>query len=545
MKQPLHQRLPSNSSFPCDAKTHAIVPARRERTGETRATPTRRSRRPEASRVPRPLTARRGGASSGLRRDEGGPAAPAMPSECGPQRGDRVTDDLHPDGLPTPRRYFAMLAIALGIVMAVLDGTVVNVALPSIARELGASPSAAVWVVNAYQLVIVALLLPLASMGERIGYRRIYTAGIVVFTLGSLGCALSGSLGQLIAARVLQGIGGAAIMSMNGALVRHTYPDAHLGRGIGLNGLVVATAAAVAPSLAAGILAVGPWPWLFAVNVPFGLLNLWLVRHLPRSEQSDRAFDWTSALLSAAMFGLLFVGADTLTRSGAMLPAAAGLAVAAAAAVLLVRRGVRMPAPLIPVDLFRNPVFALSVTASVCAFAAFAITFVALPFYFQAVLGRDQVETGLLMTPWPVALGLAAPLAGRLSDRIEAGVLGGFGMAALAVGLALLSRLSPASGTLGICLMMALCGFGFGCFQAPNNRTMLSAAPRTRSGAAGGMLALARLFGMTVGATTVALVFHLAPGNAEPVSLMLGTGLAIAAGILSLLRLSRPPRPAQ
>ena len=456
-----------------------------------------------------------------------------------------MSDDIHADGLPAPQRYLAMLAIAIGIGMAVLDGTVVNVALPSIARELGASPSAAVWVVNAYQLVIVALLLPLASLGERMGYRRIYAVGVAVFTLGSLGCALSDSLPELIAARVVQGIGGAAIMSMNGALVRHTYPDAHLGRGIGLNGLVVAIAAAVAPSLAAGILAVGPWPWLFAVNVPFGLLNLWLARHLPRAEQSGRAFDWTSAFLSAAMFGLFFVGADTLTREGANLPAAAGLVVAAVAAMLLVRRGLRMPAPLIPVDLFRNPVFALSVTASICAFAAFAITFVALPFYFQTALGRDQVETGLLMTPWPVALGLAAMLAGRLSDRIPAGVLGGLGMAAVALGLALLSRLSPGSGTLAITLMMALCGFGFGCFQAPNNRTMLSVAPRARSGAAGGMLSLARLLGMTLGATVMALVFHLVPDRAEPVSLMIGTAFAISAGMVSVLRLSRTARPGE
>ena len=118
------------------------------------------------------------------------------------------------------------------------------------------------------------LLLPLASLGERLGYRRIYQVGVAVFTVGSLGCALSESLASLVAARVVQGVGGAAIMSMNGALVRHTYPDAHLGRGIGLNGLVVALSAAVAPSLASGILAVGPWPWLFAINVPFGLMNL-------------------------------------------------------------------------------------------------------------------------------------------------------------------------------------------------------------------------------------------------------------------------------
>jgi DHA2 family multidrug resistance protein-like MFS transporter len=451
-----------------------------------------------------------------------------------------VSDEIHPDGLPVPRRYLAMLAIGIGIAMAVLDGTVVNVALPSIAAELGASPSSAVWVINAYQLVIVALLLPLASLGERIGYRRIYQAGVVVFTLGSLACALSTSLPMLIAARVAQGVGGAAIMSMNGALVRHTYPDSQLGRGIGLNGLVVAISAAVAPSLASGILAIGPWPWLFAVNVPVGLLNIWLAHHLPRSEESDRPFDWTSALLSAAMFGLFFVGVDALSRGVAALPAAAGLAFAVVAGVILVRRAMRRPAPLIPIDLFRNPVFALSVTASICAFAAFAITFVALPFYFQAVLGRDQVETGLLMTPWPVALGLAAPLAGRLSDRIPAGTLGAAGMLVVAVGLAMLSRLSPDSTAAGIALWMALGGFGFGFFQAPNNRTMLAAAPRSRSGAAGGMLASARLLGMTGGAAVVALTFHVIPQKAEPVSLLIGTAFAVLAGILSALRLSGP-----
>ncbi len=456
-----------------------------------------------------------------------------------------MTDQIHPDGLPTPRRYFAVLAIAIGIAMAVLDGTVVNVALPSIARELEASPSAAVWVINAYQLVIVVLLLPFAAMGERVGYRRIYQLGVIGFTLGSLACALSSSLELLIAARVVQGIGGAAIMSVNGALVRHTYPDSQLGRGVGLNGLVVSFAAAVAPSLAAGILAVGPWPWLFAVNVPFGLLNIWLaLRYLPRSEEADRPFDWTSAILSALMLGLFFIGADWLTRGGTILPALAGIAVAIAAGIFLVRRESAAPTPLIPIDLFRDPVFALSTAASICAFSAFAITFVALPFYFQSVLGRDQVETGLLMTPWPVALGLAAPLAGRLSDRIPAGTLGAVGMVMLAIGLAFLIGLSPGTATAAIVAVMALCGFGFGFFQAPNNRTMLAAAPRTRAGAAGGMLATARLLGMTLGATIVALVFHVAPDNAEPVGLAIATAFALAAAILSGLRRTHRAIPA-
>ena len=238
------------------------------------------------------------------------------------------------------------------------------------------------------------------------------------------------------------------------------------------------------------------------------------------------------------MFGLFFVGADALARGAAALPAAGALAAAVVAGVVLVRRAGGSPSPLIPIDLFRNPVFALSVVASICAFAAFAITFVALPFCFQSVLGRDQVETGLLMTPWPVALGLAAPLAGRLSDRLPAGALGGAGMVVVALGLAMLSRLSPESTALGISLWLGLCGFGFGFFQSPNNRTMLAAAPRRRAGAAGGMLASARLLGMTGGAAIVALIFQVVPERAEPVSLLVGTGFAVLAGILSVLRLS-------
>lgn len=451
-----------------------------------------------------------------------------------------TADDIHPNGLPTPRRHFAVLAIAIGIAMAVLDGTVVNVALPSIVAELGTTPAAGVWVINAYQLVIVALLMPLASLGERVGYRRIYQVGVGLFTLGSLACALAETLPLLVAARVVQGLGGAAIMSVNGALVRHTYPDALLGRGVGLNGLVVSLSAAVAPSLAAGILAVGGWPWLFAVNVPFGILNLWLaLRFLPRSEQSTLPFDWTSAVLSAVMLGLFFIGADSVIRGDAAVPAAIGIAISVAAGVLLVRRGRRQTAPLVPVDLFRDPVFSLSVGASICAFAAFTTAFVALPFYFQTVLGLDQVTSGLLMTPWPVALGVAAPIAGWLSDRVSAGGLGVFGMLLLTVGLALLAAAGPETGAIGIGWRMALCGFGFGFFQAPNNRQMLASAPRSRAGAAGGMLATARLLGMTFGATVVALVFLLAAERAEPVGLGIGTGFALTAALLSGLRLSR------
>jgi MFS transporter, DHA2 family, multidrug resistance protein len=183
------------------------------------------------------------------------------------------------------------------------------------------------------------------------------------------------------------------------------------------------------------------------------------------------------------------------------------------------------------------PIFSLSVLTSICSFAAYMLAFVALPFYFETAMHRDQVQTGLLMTPWPVALGLAAPLAGRFSDRIPSAILGAFGLSALAIGLILLATLSEHSTILRIVLPMALCGLGFGFFQAPNNRTLLSSAPRRRAGAAGGMLAIARLLGFTAGASVSALTFRFAPKDAETTALLTGAALAAFAVIVSLLRL--------
>ena len=449
-----------------------------------------------------------------------------------------------PDGLPMPRRIWAMVAIGLGITMAVLDTSIANVALPTIAHRVQATPAAATWVVNAYQIATIVTLLPIAALGERLGYRRVYPPGIVVFARGSLACSLSHSLPALVAARIVQGVGASGIMGMNGALVRHTWPHRLLGRGVGINALVVSFAAAIAPTVAAGILAIGSWEWLFAINVPIGLVNLALAsRVLPWTAPADRPFDVASAALNAVFFGLVFVGADALTRGGVeSLVAVAEIAVAIVAGIVLWRRAQQRTTPLIPVDLLREPIFALSVATSVAAFTAYMLAYVALPFYFETVLHRDAVQTGLLMTGWPAALAVAAPLAGWLSDKMPAAILGAAGLCVLAVGLALLA-LMPADATAATILWrMALCGFGFGFFQAPNNRAILSSAPRERAGAAGGMLAISRIVGFTCGATLAAALFRLAPARAETVDLAIGAGFALLAAAVSLRRLSGASR---
>ena len=445
------------------------------------------------------------------------------------------------DGLPIPRRYWSVVSIWLALTMAVLDGAIANVALPTIAHELGASPAMSVWIINAYQLTITILLLPLAALGDRLGYKRIYIPGLALFTLGSVACALGGTLTLLIAARVFQGIGAACIMSMNAALVRATYPAKMLGRGIGYNAMVLSMSAATGPTLAALILSVASWPWLFLINLPIGVAALVVGRKaLPDPHGHGQPFDWVSALLSGAMMGCIVFGAEDFAREGNVL--ALGLvAIGIAAGAALVRREWREPRPLIPLDLLRIPIFTLSISTSVVSFAAQMLAYVALPFLFQSVLGRSVIATGLLMTPWPIAVGIAAPFAGRLADRFPAGLLGGIGLGIFALGLYFMSRLGSSPGNFDIAWRMAVCGLGFGLFQSPNNRTIVSAAPKPRSGAAGGMLATARLLGQTAGAVTVGAAFHLFGVRVAPDLMFAAAIAALVAAGLSLTRLRVPP----
>ena len=439
--------------------------------------------------------------------------------------------------MPIPRRYWAATAIWLAIFMAVLDSAIANVALPSIGRALGASPASSIWIVNAYQVTITVLLLPLAALGDKIGYRKVYVPSLLMFVVGSALCAMSQSFGLLIAARVVQGFGAAGIMRMNAALLRAIYPSQKLGRGIGYNSMVLSVSAATGPTLAALILSVVPWPWLLLINLPIGIAAFTVaVRALPDARGHGGAFDWLSALLSGAALGLITFGAETAARAGA----AAGLplvAVGIVAGAILVRREWHDPAPLVPLDLLRIPIMRLSIATSVISFAAQMLAYVSLPFMLQSSLGRSVVQTGLLMTPWPIAVGLTAPLAGRLADRHPAGLLGGIGLALFAMGLFALSRLGAEPSNFAIAWRMALCGVGFGFFQSPNNRTIVAAAPRQRSGAAGGLLATARLLGQTGGAVAVAGAFHLV-GVRASLGLLTAAGIAaaLAAGI-SMLRL--------
>lgn len=453
-----------------------------------------------------------------------------------------MTISIPEDGLSGGRLISAVATLMIAVGLASLDTSIANTALPTIAMDVKATPADSVWVVNAYQLALVVSLLPFASLGEIIGYRRVYVWGLAVFTLASLLCALSWSLPTLTAARIIQGFGASGVMSVNTALIRFIYPSRMLGRGVGNNALVVAVSTAVGPTIAAGILSMGTWQWLFAINVPLGLIAVVLaLRVLPDTRRTPHRFDFGSAALNAITFGFLIFGIGEAAHQAEIGITAVALGIAVVAGTALIYRQLGLPAPMLPVDLYRRPIFALSSLTALCSFAAQGLAFVSLPFYFQTNLGLSAVETGLLLTPWPAMTGLAAPIAGPLSDRYPPALLGGIGLAILGVGLGLIATLPDHPTMTGIVWRMMICGAGFGFFQSPNLRAIMSSAPPERSGGASGIVATSRLVGQALGAALVALCFGLSLHRGPSLALTMAAVFAAAGSLVSFSRMAARP----
>jgi DHA2 family multidrug resistance protein-like MFS transporter len=451
----------------------------------------------------------------------------------------------HPDGMPAGLpRALAVATITIGLSMSVLSNSMTNLALPYIAQGLGITAESSIWIVNASQIALMVSLLPVAALADIIGYRHVYRFGLALFSLASIGCALAPSLPWLVAARAVQGLGGAAIMSVQPALVRAIYPRHMLGRGLGFNTTVVATSLAAGPSVGAALLTIASWPLLFAVHVPLGIVSFALAeRYLPRTTHTHRPFDVLSAAMSGATFGLLIFGIDGMAHGHRQVVILSELALALVLGSLFVWRQTRLAEPMMPIDVFKRPMFALSISAASCTFTAQGLAFVSLPFFFHTVLGRSATDTGILLTAWPVALAAIAPIAGRLADRHHAGLLGAIGLTSMTSGLVLVALLPGAPSTPDIMWRLMLCGMGFGIFSGPNNRLMMSAVPRDRSGSAGGIIATARTLGQTLGAALVALVFGLfdfsgtGAGEAARAALWLAAGFASVALVVGSLRL--------
>ena len=434
-----------------------------------------------------------------------------------------------PDGLPRARRIPAAGVLLLAIIVSVLDASMANVALPTIAQTLSIDPAQVVWITIAYSLTIVITLLPLSAMAERVGLGRMFAVGALLFMAASFGASMAQDFSFLLSARIAQGLGSSMLMCLFGGLVRNIYPLRLLGLGLSLNAMTVSMTAVLSPSIGAFILELGNWRWIFLVTVPLSALLVLGARYLPSGPRSTRPFDWWAGFLVAPAFGLSILGLDLIsTRPWVSLLC---FIVAALSARILLRRSRRQTAPLVPVDLLRITAVAYAVVASAFSFASQMAGLVAMPFYFQQVMGLSYSELGLYLGVWSLGVGIMAPVSGYLSGRISIAKICAVGAMGMAAGMAWLLFLDAQSHFGWVAASMILAGAGFGLFQTPNNRALLAGVPRHRAAAAGGMQATTRVYGQSFGTALVAIAFSLG-GEWGP---MLGIGVAVICALGSVV----------
>lgn len=426
--------------------------------------------------------------------------------------------------------------------MSVLDGTLVNVALPSLTKEFDVEPNTAIWLINSYQMVIMMFLLVFATLGDIIGYRKVFLYGVTVFTIASALCAFSQNFEMLVCSRVLQGLGAACVMSVNTALVRLIYPPEVLGRGMSINAMAVAVSSAAGPSIAGLILSALSWHWLFAINIPLGIISFWIgYKRLPRNVSlKKKNVGFWGCLGNVLTFGLMIYALEGFAHHESRVLISVAFVAFLVIGYFYLRSQLNALTPLLPVDLLKIPIFARSIMTSVSSFMAQMLAMVSLPFFFQDAMHFTPVEIGVLLTPWPIATMLTAPIAGRLVERYHPGILGAIGMGIFSAGLFLLYFMPEGSDVADIFWRVMICGAGFGLFQTPNNLTIMSSAPMERSGGASGMLGMARLCGQTLGTTAVAIVFAIMPHTAGArLCLLFGAVVALIAGTASMSRVTQ------
>tara|TARA_A100001391_G_scaffold48774_5_gene29079 strand:+ start:13067 stop:14473 length:1407 start_codon:yes stop_codon:yes gene_type:complete len=438
------------------------------------------------------------------------------------------------EGLPLPRRIWAIVAISLGTSLLVIDGAIPTVALPTIARELGVSSSMVTNVVTVYQLVLVMLLLPFSSLGDKLGHRTLYQYGQGVFMVASGLCYFADSFPILLVLRGAQAIGAAMALSVSAAMLRQIYPSSKLGTGLGINSVIVASSAALAPTLGGYIVGHTDWHLVFVVAVPFAIVSLILGRALPDPVPLERHSEVISGVWSALSM-LLLVGGLQLGTHGSVVVGGLVFAAGIASTTMLVLRERQRKAPVLPVDLLAKPVIGLSALASMACFVASGALMLSLPFRLETGMGYDPQVVGTLLLPFPLTMLVVSPLAGWMSDRVAPTKLGVTGMAIAIVGLLLLATMGDDPGVFGICWRLSFTALGFGLFFSPNSRLLIGRAPRERAAAAGGLLSTARLFGQTLAAVLVGILLQAGFGQ-SPVPLYAACALAVVAAVSSLAR---------
>lgn len=407
------------------------------------------------------------------------------------------------------QKWWVMLSVAMGVFLSTIDGSIVQVALPTLKRELNTNYATVQWVIVSYLLVLSSMMLGVARLADMIGKKRIYMVGMVIFTVGSVLCGLAPTVGFLIGFRVLQGVGAVMLQALGAAIVTEAFPDSERGRALGVIGTVVSLGIITGPTLGGLLIGLVNWRAIFLVNLPVGVIGLFLVRRFVPDWRppGGQRFDTAGAVVLLLTLVALALGLTFAPSTGWGDPLII-LLLGGALVGLGVFLGVedRLRQPMVDLSLFRDPLFSVSLATGLLVFVAVSAR-VVLPFYLEEVQGYSTAKAGLFLTIIPIALGIMAPISGTLSDRYGSRGIALLGLAVMGVGCLAVATLQADTSTLGYIVRLAPFGIGAGLFQSPNNSAIMGSAPRERLGVASGLLALSRNMGQVIGIPMIGAVF--------------------------------------
>lgn len=410
------------------------------------------------------------------------------------------------------QKWFTLLNVSVSIFMATLDTSIVNIALPVISKDLSVSISSVQWVVTSYLLTISVLLLVWGKISDMYGRKRIYLFGFVVFTLGSALCGMAQSLSFLVVSRVIQAVGASAMMALSQGIVTATFPPHERGRALGINGTTVAIGTLVGPSLGGILVHISSWQSIFYINIPVGIIgSILTVLIIPEfhEEPENKTFDIKGSIFMSLAIMSLFLGFLFYQDNVIDVKIFALLLVFSVVTVyLFLKTEMKVINPLLDLSLFKNHVFSLGIASAYLSFIATFSTNLFIPFYLQYILSLDTLKAGILMSFYPAALAVIAPISGWLSDKISYKPLTVIGLSLNSIILVIFTSVSPSTSQGTIALLLSLLGLGSAMFQSPNTSSIMGSVNKNQLGVAGGMTALFRNLGMVSGATFSVMLFN-------------------------------------
>ena len=403
-----------------------------------------------------------------------------------------------------------MAAVGAGVFLATVDGSIINVSLPTLVRALSTEFAVVQWVVLAYLLTVTTSMLSVGRVADILGKKSIYMLGFVIFTLGSALCGLALSVYWLIAFRVVQAVGAAMIMALGAAIVTEAFPPSERGKAMGLIGAIVSIGIVVGPALGGVIIGTLSWRWIFYVNVPVGIMGAIMVRrNVPDFKPSGRQhFDYWGALtlflsLLSLLLGLTFGQQQGFSEPVAKIMICLWLLLLAT--FILIEK--RVSQPMVDLQLFSSVLFGINLATGFITFVGLAGIMILMPFYLEDILGFKITHVGLLMGIVPVVLGITSPFSGALSDRVGTRPIAVTGLAVLLLGYLAASTLTQYTSTFGYLIRMFGLGLGMGLFVSPNNSAIMATASRHQLGIVSGFMAITRTLGQTVGVAVMGAIW--------------------------------------